>query len=241
VGVISKTDLICAYYAMLSKESAAGDLVAAEPVTCFPDDMLEDAIDLMQANGIHRLYVRGAELGAIDGTLAYIDVVGLLYACCRTCRKSTAKARAAGGADDAQRLLVGDVMSRSVVSCREDASLNDVIERLNEHACGAVLVEDGDGWAVGVISKTDLVLAYRHGRSTGTPARDIMHAPVRSSTAGAPLAQALQEMLVRDIQRLFIRGDDPRKMAGVLSLSDSARFRSGSCRACLSGRLMVEG
>jgi hypothetical protein len=45
-------------------------------------------------------------------------------------------------------------------------------------------------------------------------------------------------MLLRDVQRIFVHGSDPAKIVGVLSLSDAARFRSGSCRACTSSRLM---
>ncbi|MGA9477298.1 MAG: hypothetical protein WBV21_05940 [Desulfobacterales bacterium] len=50
---------------------------------------------------------------------------------------------------------------------------------------------------------------------------------------------ALQQMLLKDVQRLFVYKDDPARIVGVLSLSDSARFRSGSCRACTSGRQIV--
>jgi CBS domain-containing protein len=240
LGIVSKTDLISAYYAMLPREMAAGDLVAAEPITCYPDDMLEDAIELMHGNGIHRVYVRGAELGTVTGTLAYIDVVGLLYKYCRTCQKSTAKTRTADHPAGAQRLLVSDVMSPSVVACDRTTNLAEVIEVLTTHNCGAVLIADPDGRAAGVISKSDLVLAYRHGLPIETPADAIMHSPALTCSATATLSAALQEMLVLDIQRLFVYGENTDRIVGVLSLSDSARFRSGSCRACVSGRLLVE-
>jgi CBS domain-containing protein len=225
---------------MLPREMAAGDLVAAEPITCYPDDMLEDAIELMHGNGIHRVYVRGAELGTVTGTLAYIDVVGLLYKYCRTCQKSTAKTRTADHPAGAQRLLVSDVMSPSVVACDRTTNLAEVIEVLTTHNCGAVLIADPDGRAAGVISKSDLVLAYRHGLPIETPADAIMHSPALTCSATATLSAALQEMLVLDIQRLFVYGENTDRIVGVLSLSDSARFRSGSCRACVSGRLLVE-
>ena len=50
-----------------------------------------------------------------------------------------------------------------------------------------------------------------------------------------------QQMLTRDVQRLFVYGgsSDLHDISGVLALSDAARFRSGSCRACTAGRLLT--
>jgi hypothetical protein len=53
------------------------------------------------------------------------------------------------------------------------------------------------------------------------------------------LTEALQQMLIQDVQRLFVSDPDAETVTGVLSLSDAARFRSGSCRACLAGRLLA--
>jgi len=240
VGVVSKTDLIGAFYADLPVETAAADIMAAPPLFCFPDDSLESAIDLMHARDVHRLYVSGAETDRIIGTLAYPDVVGLLYRYCRACGKSVSKVRR--GTEDetnSSRLRVGDVMTTSVRACKTDDTLAEVIEELTTHRCGAVLIRNPAGHTAGVISKTDLVIAYKHGEKTGTPAKVIMRHPVLSCDANDFLSLALQQMLLKDVQRLFVYKDDPARIVGVMSLSDSARFRSGSCRACTSGRLIV--
>lgn len=240
VGVVSKTDLISAFYAGLPVETAAADIMAAPPLFCFPDDSLESAIDQMHARGVHRLYVSGAETDRVIGTLAYPDVVGLLYRYCRACGKSISKVRR--GTEDetnGSRLRVGEVMTTSVRACKTDDTLAEVIEELTTHRCGAVLIRNPAGHAAGVISKTDLVIAYKHGEKTGIPAKVVMRRPVLSCDANDFLSLALQQMLLKDVQRLFIYKDDPARIVGVLSLSDSARFRSGSCRACTSGRLIV--
>ena len=220
--------------------TAAADIMAAPPLFCFPDDSLESAIDLMHARGVHRLYVSGAETDRVIGTLAYPDVVCLLYRYCRACGKSVSKVRR-GTEDETNRsrLRVGDVMTTSVRACKPDDTLAEVIEDLTTHRCGAVLIRNPAGHAAGVISKTDLVIAYKHGEKTGTPAKVIMRHPVLSCDANDFLSLALQQMLLKDVQRLFVYKDDPARIVGVLSLSDSARFRSGSCRACTSGRLIV--
>ena len=240
VGVVSKTDLIGAFYADLPIEAAAADIMAAPPLFCFLDDSLESAIDLMHARGVHRLYVSGAETDRVIGTLAYPDIVGLLYRYCRACGKSVSKVRR--GTEDetnSSRLRVGDVMTTSVRACKTDETLAEVIEELTSHRCGAVLIRNPADHAAGVISKTDLVIAYKHGEKTGTPAKVIMRHPVLSCEANDFLSVALQQMLLKDVQRLFVYKDAPARIVGVLSLSDSARFRSGSCRACTSGRLIV--
>jgi predicted transcriptional regulator len=106
---------------------------------------------------------------------------------------------------------------------------------------GAVLVQDEARSAIGVISKTDLILAYHHGVSPETEAREIMNTPVHSIAADALLSTAIQQMLVRDVQRIFVYIDaaHPDAVTGVLALSDAARFRSGSCRACAAGRILI--
>jgi len=237
-GVLSKTDLISAYYAMLPVQTPVGDLVSGPPVFCYPDDRLEDAIDRMQTHGIHRIYVRGAQVDQVVGTLSYLDVVGLLYKYCRNCSKSIFRQRQSEP-ETAHRVLVKEVMSTTLHTCPSNSSLGDVIEALTTSRCGAALVMDAAGRPAGVISKTDLVLAYKHGLPIDTAAENIMQHPVLTCATDTILAKALQEMLIRDIQRIFVHQDDPRNIVGVLSLSDSARFRSGSCRACMPGRLMT--
>ncbi len=47
-------------------------------------------------------------------------------------------------------------------------------------------------------------------------------------------------MIFAEVHRLFVYRKDPKKMVGVLSLSDAARLRSGSCQACVSSRIKIE-
>ena len=238
-GVLSKTDLISAYYAMLPVDTPVGDIVAGAPAFCYPDDLLEDAIDRMQAEGIHRIYVRGAHIEQIVGTLSYLDVVGLLYRYCRNCRNSLFRHRQ-GDALRVRRLQVGEVMSPRLHTGRCTGNLGEIIETLTSSRCGAALLVDHAAEPVGVISKTDLVLAYKHGLAIETTAAEIMQQPVLSCGADDLLAHALQQMLLRDVQRLFVHQGNEHRIVGVLSLSDSARFRSGSCRACIPSRLLAD-
>lgn len=241
VGVISKTDIVGAFYAgMPIAETLSRDIMNGPPLTCFPDDELGVALDIMRKNGLHQLFVQGAEPCAVVGTLSYADVVALLYRYCRACpRGAAARSGPAGLADSTQLLTVRDAMRASVVSCRQDDSLAEVIEALTTHRRGAVLIEDGKGLPLGVISKTDVILAYRHGSSLDDQARSILRSPALVCDENSLLTDAIRQMFLKDVQRLFAYAGDPAHIVGVLSLSDAARIRSGSCRACMASRIIV--
>ena len=241
-GVVSKTDLMGAFYADFPTETPLGDVMGSQPIACFPDDPLESALEIMEAAGVHRLYVTGANREEVIGTVAYSEIVGLLYRYCRACERGTAKKRMKlSGIDPSARLTVREVMTQDVWSCRDKDRLITVIETLSTHHMGAVLVKDEAQSPVGVISKTDLILAYHHGVSQETESREIMNTPVHSVPAEELLSTAIQQMLINDVQRLFVHRDAPNPdlICGVLALSDSARFRSGSCRACTAGRMLT--
>jgi CBS domain-containing protein len=235
-GVVSKTDIMGVYYAGLPDETTLQDIMTDSPQFCYLDDNLEDVIDIMQNKGIHRLYVLGSDSDQVTGTLAYTDIVGLLYRYCRTCSKSLRKAKKKD--DELPQLKVKEVMTAEIASCKEDDSIKQVVEVLSTQRLGAILIVDGQREPAGVISKTDIVIAYVHGVSIDELAENIMNTPVTSSSSEELLSEAIKQMLLNDIQRIFVYGDDTKHIKGVLSLSDAARFRSGTCRACVASRIL---
>jgi len=239
-GVVSGTDLMAAFYAGLPLETELGAVLSSPLLTCFPDDKLEDGLSMMLEQRIHQIYVQGEHPGSIIGILAYSDIVGLLYRYCWACKQSLHKLNSPDHDGQAGRALrVEEVMTPGPVSCPIDQSLERIIEVLSEKRFGAVLIHSDDDPAAGVISTTDLVLAYAHGLTPETRAGEIMSAPVLTCQAFDPLTTALQRMLLRDTKRIFISSSDSPAVIGLLSLSDAARFRSGSCKACLAGRMMA--
>lgn len=238
-GVVSKTDIMSAFYAGFPTETALENIMVGPLLYCYADDELEISLDTMRRNGIHRLYVLESESEAVVGVLAYPDIVGLLYRYCRACDRGLLKARRKKQEDGFQRLKVKDVMTPTVNAHRADETLAQIIEGLTAHQFGAVLIRDAHDQPLGVVSKSDLIVAYKHGMAVDAPAGSIMSTPVQSCDAQSYLAAAIQQMLIKDVQRIFVHAEDPRKIVGVLSLSDAARFRSGSCRACTSSRMVV--
>ena len=50
----------------------------------------------------------------------------------------------------------------------------------------------------------------------------------------------IRKMIFSDIHRLFVRRPEEQDVGGVISLSDAARIRSGSCHACMSSRINMD-
>ncbi len=239
-GVVSKTDLLAMMYAGLEPETPLGEVMAGPPVACYPDDLLEDGLEIMQGCGVHQLFVIGASREHVIGVLSYADIVGLLYRYCHACRKSTwARTPEAGGDRVPIELTVDEVMTPDVKFAYETDTLYTVIETLSVQGLGAILIYAPDERAVGVVSKTDLIRIWLHGVQPTVTAGEVMSAPVQMCRKNMKLTEALQQMLIQDIQRLFVSEPGSETVVGVLSLSDAARFQSGSCRACVASRLLV--
>jgi CBS domain-containing protein len=241
-GVVSKTNLVGAFYVGLPLDSTMGDIMHGPPLICYVDDELEASLDLMRTHGVHQLFVKGADPFALAGVVSYTDVVVAIHRCCRSCPKTTSRKKEPSALSEAEQgFTVKEVMTPTVISFREGDALALVVEGLMEHHVGALLINDSQGMAQGVISKTDIVAAYHHGLTLDEKAHSIMNTPVVSCEQGSFLDEAIRLMLLKDVHRLFVNSGSPLQIVGVLSLSDAARVRSGSCRACVSSRIIPKG
>ena len=239
-GVVSKTDLMTAFYGDFSLDTPVDQIMVSPPATCRRSDSLDEALEVMRQARIHRLYVTDKDGLRVVGVLAYPDIVGLIYRICHNCEKSVFGRNSADAQGDVgRRLRVRQVMSPGVQACLETDSLTLVMEGLSQSGPGAMLIVDDNDRPAGVVSKTDLIMAYMHGLPAGVQAKEVMTTPVRLCDHNQPLIEALKQMIIPDVHRLFVHGDDPQEIIGVLSLSDAVRFRSGSCRACLSARIEI--
>ncbi|WP_419656401.1 conserved uncharacterized protein, CBS domain [Desulfosarcina variabilis str. Montpellier] len=238
-GIVSKTDMTGAFYAGLPVDTALGDIMMGPLISCFADDPLEDALETMNLHGVHQLFVKGADAGRFEGLLTFGDILGLVYRYCHRCRKSHAR-RMSDGEDAVfpSDTLVEEVMTPDVMGCRVNDTLTLVMEMLSAQRKSAVLVNDAGDKPAGVISKTDLVLAWYRENDAQTLADAIMSVPVRSCHRKTTLTDAMARMLVEDMGRIFVHDSDHGRIVGVLALADAANQRSGTCKACVSSRLL---
>lgn len=241
VGVVSKTDIMGSYYAGLDSESPLEYIMSGPPLFCMPEDPLEMALEKMRSRGIYRLYVQEKPEGAVVGILAYPDIVGLLYSYCANCEYSHFN-RKRGDAlqGNVRRTRVSEFMSCTVKSVRKADTLLDVMEELSAYRMGALLVVDRLNLPVGVVSKTDLILAYKRGLDPQSSCSQIMSSPVRCCSENDLLEDAIRTMIYGDVHRLCVKNTSEDSIVGVFSLSDAARSRSGSCHGCISSRICPE-
>lgn len=237
-GVVTKTEITGTYYAAMPLDTQLSDIMGSPVIHCSPEDSLESALVTMQEARIHRIYVVDEASHAI-GTLSYPDIVGTLYKYCCDCEFSLRKK---GEQESATRLryTIKDVMRAEIVTASAQDSIMEVIEKISSYHLGALLIIDSSGKPAGVISKTDLALAYVRDISVESTAETIMRTPVSICRGDLPLEEGIRQMIFAEISRLFVCNNDENEIIGVLSLSDAARIRSGSCQACSSSRIKVK-
>ncbi|MFA4903985.1 MAG: CBS domain-containing protein [Desulfobaccales bacterium] len=236
LGVVTKTDLMGAYYAGLPLSTPASSIMVGPPLFCHLEDSLDAALDQMRTHKIHRLYVKEEGQKAV-GVLAYPDIVGLLYRYCHQCDRNLLRKTADREHSLSDRFRLREVMTPGVYAHDENDSLLQVMEGLAAHKFGALLITGAEGAPVGVISKTDLILAYKHGTPAEVRAETVMTRGVQACDGDDILVNALRRMIFSDVSRLFVYQEAPGHIVGVFSLSDAARLRSGTCRACVSSRI----
>jgi CBS domain-containing protein len=140
-----------------------------------------------------------------------------------------------------------DIMSRPVITVREDATLAEVARTMLDHKIGAVLVVNVDGRLAGIVSESDFV-----GKERGVPftshqalcilgqwvtregveqiyracrtmrARDIMTAPVETVTEQMSVTEIVRRMIRLNLKHLpVVRGDRP---VGMVTHHDLLRI-----------------
>ena len=240
LGVVSKTDIMGALYAGLPISTPLEMIMNAPPLFCGPDDTLSSALNTMKANSIYRLYALEKGLNSVVGALAYPDIVGLLYHYCSHCDQGIFNKSEEKVQDRVKRYKVHEIMTKQVETCLEETLIESVVEILSSSRFGAILVADDKNYPRGVISKTDITLCYRHGMDLSATAGTIMSTPVALCHEHEPVESAIKTMILKDLHRLFVIPDKDQPISGVISLTDAAALRSGSCHACISSRIRVD-
>ena len=119
-------------------------------------------------------------------------------------------------------------MHLGVITCAPDTSAEEVAATMKAHDVSALVVVDAEGYAVGLISRTDLVNAtfvepyLRHWR--GLSARHLMTSPVISVRADAPIEEAVRAIRKRRIHRVVVTVEEGtrERPIGILSVTDLA-------------------
>ena len=126
---------------------------------------------------------------------------------------------------------VSDLMTREVVSCAANDTLDRAAQIMWDHDCGAVPVVDGDKRVIGMITDRDICMAaYTRGHSL----RNIVVSSTMSKSVQAVretdrIETAHDAMRKANVRRLPVL-DHAGRLAGILSINDlihSAHLRIG--------------
>jgi len=125
-------------------------------------------------------------------------------------------------------------MHVGVITCRPDTPAGEVADTLQAHDISALVVVDEEGYAVGVISRTDLVNAtfvqpyLKHWR--GLAARHLMSSPVVSVRADTSVEDAMRLIHDRKIHRVVVTEpeENRERPIGILSVTDLVGHMKGA-------------
>ena len=126
-------------------------------------------------------------------------------------------------------MTVGAWMHRGVITCQPETPVAEVAATMDANDISALVVVDGGGDALGVISRTDLVNArfiqpyMKHWR--GLNAEHLMTKPVISVALDTTIDEAVQMLNEKRIHRLVVveQTNSHRRPVGILSLTDLAK------------------
>jgi CBS domain-containing protein len=138
-------------------------------------------------------------------------------------------------------MKVQELMSRPVVTCRQDESASAAAGRMWDHDCGALPVVDDKGLVVGMITDRDICMA---GYIQGLPLSAIsvsttMAGNVCVCHAGDSVDQVERLMADRQIRRLPVVDSEGRPI-GILSINDVARQAVPDGAKVLGGNAVVK-
>ncbi len=229
IGIISKDDLLGSYYIEFPTNTPIASIISSPVTSCPNNTSLNEALDAMAKHRILSLYV--TEGNKIVGLLTYPDIIGTIYKFCFSCPKN----RFQNHRDIHERFIkVKDVMSRKIFKISIKNSIKDAIEVFLNKESEIILVEKHNK-PYGVITKTDLIRAYKHGILIDTLLDKVTKERIIFCFEEDSLIKALKLMIVTDVQNLIVfKSSDTA--TGFLSLKAAAQLRSGSCKACKSSR-----
>lgn len=113
----------------------------------------------------------------------------------------------------------------TVFTVRPEDSVQAIVDTLARHRIGAVLVVDGAGGLLGIVSERDVVRAMAGNLAAvaGKSAADIMTEKVRTCAPGDTEADLMQLMTEHRIRHVPVVSDG--RLAGMISIGDVVKNR----------------
>jgi CBS domain-containing protein len=137
-------------------------------------------------------------------------------------------------------MLVKQLMTKNVSSCRPDNNLAELAEVMWKQRCGALPILDGSGRIMGVITDRDICIALgtRNIKASDVLARDVSGPGYFRCRPDDDARDALRTMATQGVGRLPVV-DEAANLVGIISIDDII-FRAGGGRSDLSDREIVD-
>lgn len=203
------------------------DAMSTPATTIGADASLAEAIDLMVRDRMRRVLVTDAEARAL-GVLALDDLVRLIASEVEGLAAVAAKQipGAAGpappAAEPGEAIAIRPVehYARKVVELRSDAPASRAIEEMRRAAIGCVVVTDGEGEPVGMVTDRDIALRIMgRGRDPDlTVLSAIMSAPAITCESTQPLEELIAVMRDKGIRRMPVTHEG--RLFGIVTFDD---------------------
>ena len=137
-------------------------------------------------------------------------------------------------------MLVKDLMTKNVNSCRPENNLAELAKVMRKERCGALPIVDVSGRVTGIITDRDICIALgmRNIRASDVRVRDVSPPGCISCGPDDDVRDALRTMGKQEVSRLPVV-DETGQLVGILSIDDII-FRAGGGRSGLSDREIID-
>ncbi|HEV2583220.1 MAG TPA: CBS domain-containing protein [Ktedonobacteraceae bacterium] len=137
-------------------------------------------------------------------------------------------------------MLVKDLMTRNVSSCRQEDNLAELAKVMQKQRCGALPIVDGSGRVTGIITDRDICIALgtRNLRASDVRVRDVSPPGCISCSPDNDVRDALRKMASQEVSRLPVV-DEVGQLVGIISIDDII-FRAGGGRSGLTDREIID-
>ena len=114
-------------------------------------------------------------------------------------------------------LKIRDIMFKKIVTAKEDVSIQDAIQLLNDRHVGSIIIVDDEQKCTGIFTERDAIRIIAHKFSIDQPLGKIMSRHVVTVSLEASFDEAKRLMLSHNIRHLPVT-DQTGKLIGLFSL-----------------------
>lgn len=124
---------------------------------------------------------------------------------------------------------VGDLMHKGVIACSPETAMSEVVRIVNDTSVHAIVVIDGQGQPVGVVTHMDIIRLYGQDLSR-YQAKDVMSGPVIAIETHQPAELGAELMQAHGVERLLVveTEEGTEIPVGMVSTTDLVKDMRGA-------------